>query len=68
MKNDTSDVYEETWASSFLKVFNHCIKNKAAVQLIELSSSHTAILNSKGKVYTFGWNNNAQCGVSINCK
>ena len=48
-------------------MFNNCIKNKAAVQLIELGNSHTAILNSKGKVYTYGWNNNAQCGVPINC-
>lgn len=43
------------------------MKNKNPLQLIEIGSTHTLVASSKGKTFSFGWNNFGQCGVSPNC-
>jgi len=43
------------------------MKNKSPIQLIDMGSTHTVMANSKGRFYTFGWNNFGQCGVSPSC-
>jgi len=40
--------------------------NKTPIQMIHLGSHHTITINSKGKMYSWGWNNFGQCGHSIN--
>lgn len=62
---ETDEVYEKLWASSYHKIFTHCINANAPLQLISLGSSHTLCLSNKGKVYSFGWNNYGQCGIPV---
>jgi len=44
------------------------IKNNTPIQLIYTSSTHSAAINSKGKVFFWGWNNNSQCGITSSGK
>ena len=37
--------------------------NNTPIQKIFIGNSHSMILNSEGKVYTWGWNNYGQCGA-----
>ena len=30
---------------------------------IKTNETYTCLLNSKGKIYTFGWNENGQCNI-----
>jgi len=39
------------------------IKNNTPIQLIYSSTTHSAAINSKGKVFFWGWNNHGQCGL-----
>ena len=63
---ETDEVYEYIWAKSFDKLYNNML-NSSPLQIIALGCSHTIGLNSKGRVYSFGWNNYGQCGIPINC-
>lgn len=38
------------------------IKGKNPIQLISTGSCHTILANSKGRLYSWGWNNYGQCG------
>lgn len=62
---ETDEIYEKLWASSYQKIFTHCINSNSPLQLMSLGTSHTVCLSSKGKAYSFGWNNFGQCGVPV---
>ena len=59
-KND--DLDEKLWNEEFCKIYKDSIKNETPIQKIEISNTHTMVLNSSGKVYSWGWNNFGQCG------
>ncbi len=40
------------------------IRNNTPIQLIYTSSTHSVLINSKGKAFFWGWNENSQCGIS----
>jgi alpha-tubulin suppressor-like RCC1 family protein len=67
IKVETDEVYEYIWAKSFDKLYSNMINSSTPLQVIALGCAHTIGLNSKGKVYGFGWNNYGQCGIPINC-
>jgi alpha-tubulin suppressor-like RCC1 family protein len=52
------------WSKKYKEIESLCAKNRNNIQYIDIGSTHTIIVNSKGKVYTFGWNNFGQCGIS----
>jgi alpha-tubulin suppressor-like RCC1 family protein len=62
---ETDEIYEKLWASSYQKIFTHCLNSNAPLQLMSLGTSHTVCLSNKGKAYSFGWNNFGQCGVPV---
>ena len=66
MMIETDEVYEDLWAKCYDSVYTSCIKNNSPIQMIAVGSSHTTCVNSKGKIYSFGWNNYGQCGVPVN--
>ena len=66
MMIDTNECYETLWASIFDSIYTKCLQVNDPIQLISLGSQHTICVSTKGKVYTFGWNNYGQCGVPIN--
>ena len=57
---------EQSWNEAFLKIYKESIKNETPIQKIEISNCHTMVLNSVGKIYSWGWNNFGQCGVFPN--
>jgi len=63
-----SEVYNKLWAEEFDKIFMLNIKSNTPIQLIYTSITHSAAINSKGKVFLWGWNNHSQCGISSSSK
>ena len=57
------DIDENLWIEEFNKIYNDCLKNETPIQKIEISNTHTLVLNNMGKVYSWGWNNFGQCGT-----
>ncbi|MCQ2820475.1 MAG: hypothetical protein MJ252_24695 [archaeon] len=65
MMIETDECYEDLWASLYDKVITKNIKKMTPIQLLAVGGQHTLLVNSKGKVFSFGWNNYGQCGVPI---
>ena len=63
---NSEEFNEQPWDETFLKIYKNCLKNETPIQKIEISNCHTMVLNSMGKVYSWGWNNFGQCGVFPN--
>ena len=63
---NSEDSDEQTWNEDFLKIYKESIKNETPIQKIEISNCTTMVLNSVGKIYSWGWNNFGQCGVFPN--
>ena len=61
---DESDKFD--FASEYQNIFDYNLKNNNSLKTISLGGQHCLILNSKGKVYSFGWNNEGQCGFPKN--
>ena len=63
---NNEEVSDKSWNEEFIKIYKECLKNETPIQKIEISNCHTMVLNSSGKVYSWGWNNFGQCGVFPN--
>ena len=64
---DSYEIYDKNWASEFELIYNHNIQNGSPIQQISIGSCHTILLNNKGKIYSWGWNNYGQCCISSKC-
>lgn len=60
---DSSETYENEWALEYNKIYVSNMKNNTPVQQIILGGFHTVVINNKGHIYTWGWNNFGQCAV-----
>ncbi len=63
---DSGEIYDTLWAGEFEKIYNMNVKNSNPIQQISVGGCHTIVLNNKGKLYSWGWNNYGQCCVSRN--
>ena len=63
MMINTDETYDELWSLTYENLYSKCLKNFDPIQNISLGSQHTICLTSKGKIYSFGWNNYGQCGI-----
>ena len=61
---DSSELYEKNWGEEFKKIYKNNIESNTPIQKISLGLSHTILINIKGKVFSWGWNNNNQCGIN----
>ena len=61
--NESSDIENKTWSEEFMKIFKEMITSNTPIQKIYVGNCHSMVLNSEGKVYTWGWNNFGQCGA-----
>ena len=65
--NSTILVYNnEFWSDKFyklLKVDKKLFGNNSSFLNIKTAETYTCLLNSKGKIYTFGWNDYGQCDI-----
>ena len=59
---DISEIYESDWSEEFHKIYKLNMENNTPIQTINLGDSYTILLNSKGKIFSWGWNNYNQCG------
>ena len=61
--NDSNDIENKNWSEEFSQIFKAEIANNTPIQKIYIGNCHSMLLNSEGKVYTWGWNNYGQCGA-----
>jgi alpha-tubulin suppressor-like RCC1 family protein len=59
---NTDDIYLSQWSSTLMEVIKYNINNQTPIQSIELGGMHTALINSSGKNFVWGWNGYGQCG------
>ena len=61
--NDSNEIENRSWSEEFSQIFKMGIANNTPIQKIFIGNCHSMLLNSEGKVYTWGWNNYGQCGA-----
>lgn len=61
---DIDEIDKFDFSSEFQFLNDYCIKNNCPISNIELGNYHCLVSNNKGKVFSFGWNNEGQCGFS----
>ena len=61
---DLNEIYELNWSEEFRDIYDKNMFNHTPIQLISIGDTSTMMVNSLGKIYTFGWNNNSQCGIN----
>ena len=61
---DLNDIYEFNWGEEFRNIYDKNMNNHTPIELIAIGDTNTMMVNSIGKIYTFGWNNNNQCGIN----
>ena len=60
--NTTKIIYNgEYWIDKYSTLEDYCNKSNTSIISIQTSETHTVLLNSRGKVFSFGWNDNGQC-------
>ena len=60
--NDSNEVEDKSWSEEYMNVYKTCLKKNTPIQKIFISDCHSMVLDSEGKVFTWGWNNYGQCG------
>ena len=61
---DLNEIYELNWGEEFRSIYDKNMYNHTPIELISIGDTSTIMVNSIGKIYTFGWNNNCQCGIN----
>ena len=61
-----ADIYEKNWGEDFQTIYKLNMNLNTPIQKISIGNYHTILLNSKGKIFSWGWNNKNQCGININ--
>ena len=61
--NDSNEIEHKSWSEEYMKIYKRCLKNNSPIQKIYIGNCHSMVLNSEGKVFTWGWNNYGQCGA-----
>ena len=62
---DTSEIYPEGWMESFTNLEQHLCKNGAdGVEQVAIGNAHSVVLAESGKLYTWGWGDRGQLGLS----
>ena len=61
--SDDSENSDKPWCEQFMKIYRDAMDNDAPIQIINIGNCHSMAINSKGKVYSWGWNNYGQCGI-----
>ena len=61
--NDSNEVEDKSWSEEYIQIYKMCLKNNTPIQKIYVGDCHSMVLNSEGKVFTWGWNNFGQCGA-----
>lgn len=59
---DSSVVYNPCWAYQWESMFMDCIQKDSPLQVFAVGDSHTVAVNSASKAFTWGWNDEGQCG------
>ena len=55
---DLSDIYSIPWSSQWLKTLSESTQSETPIMTIMAGNSHTLLINSKQKVFAWGWNDN----------
>ena len=58
-----ADVHDYHWHENYMAIFTQNMKSNSPIQIISVGDGHSLAINSKGKVFTWGWNQKGQCGM-----
>ena len=61
---DLSDIYTHPWSSQWIKCMSESTHSDCPIMTITAGQTHSMVVNSKGKVFAWGWNDNGQCAKS----
>lgn len=58
---DLSEIYQNPWSSQWIKAVRESTVSDTPIMSIQTGETHSLAVNTKGKVFTWGWNDNGQC-------
>lgn len=58
---DLSEIYSHPWSSQWIKALSENTINDCPIMSVSAGQTHSMAVNSKGRVYVWGWNDNGQC-------
>ena len=61
INTDLSEVHSTPWASQWTKLYKDGVSNDNPMMQVEIGTSHSMAVSGKGKLYSWGWNDNGQC-------
>ena len=59
---DLKDLYDQPWSTQWIKTMAENTVNNTPIMSLQHGDSHTLAVNSRGKVFTWGWNDSGHCG------
>ena len=65
---DISEIYDSDWSEEFNKIYKFNMENNTPIQTINLGDFYTILINSKGKIFSFGLNKNLNYNIENNIK
>ena len=55
---DLSEIYQNPWSSQWIKAVRESTVADTPIMSIQTGETHSLAVNTKGKVFTWGWNDN----------
>jgi len=55
---DLSDIYTHPWSTQWLKAMAESTQVDTPIMNLNAGGSHTMVVNSKSRVFVWGWNDN----------
>ena len=63
---DSSDIYTTGWTHTFADLDAQLAHSSRRIEQVCCGATHSAVLESTGKVYTWGWGDRGQLGHGVN--
>ena len=64
--SNMNEINEISWSEIYTKIYKENMEKNTPIQIIKISNTHNLLINNKGKVFLWGWNNFSQCGINKN--
>lgn len=66
INTDLSEVHSTPWASQWTKLYRDGIQSDNPMMQVQVGTCHSVAVSGKGKLYSWGWNDNGQCAKDPN--
>ena len=58
---DLQEIYQVPWSTQLIKSVAENTLNNTPIMNVQVGSTHSVAINTKGRVFAWGWNDSGQC-------